>query len=294
MEGTGTSLDPYQVTTVAEFRAMNGGRTTYYKLMNDLDVNDSEWAGAWTGAALNFASFDGGGYEIRNIIMAGGDYAIQCYNYQTQCTIKDIKFTNVILDSVGCFLYVTGATSVGRTDTTAVYRMSLSVVCRGVTQIFKGAGGSATFRIYLFDCALTISGRLQAIGAQMAQLNLNRVLIELDDTVFYGTSRAHILGDYSNGSVVKVAILGTASFEAAKTSWFNSNIATTVRNCYIAVEVTSEIKPSTFSGTTAYTSFYDVDLYGAPMAVAQANVYALTTAQCKDKNYLNSIGFWVV
>ena len=69
MLGTGTQLDPYQITTVAEFRSMNDS-TAYFKLMNDLDVNDSEGDG-WT-RYIRFKEFDGDGHEIRNINYNGG------------------------------------------------------------------------------------------------------------------------------------------------------------------------------------------------------------------------------
>jgi len=94
MLGTGTQLDPYQITTVAEFRSMNDS-TAYYKLMNDLDVNDSEWASGWGSVTLRFKEFDGDGHEIRNI---NDSTANKTITFASSGVFKNVKILNIIKD----------------------------------------------------------------------------------------------------------------------------------------------------------------------------------------------------
>ena len=293
MPGTGTQLDPYQITTVAEFRSMNDS-TAYFKLMNNLDVNDSEWATGWTGVALAFKEFDGNGHEVRNINQSGGSYAIYYdVKYRGSSKIKNISFANVTLNGVANFMYFSGTDNITGNRVWTLDGVSLSIACNNVTSIFN-SDSIIWHTINITNSAVTISGRLQTIGVVNAITVINNLMINLDNAIFYSTNNPHILGTASvNNKFNKIAILGTASFDHAKTSWIQDGYTSQAFSCYIAVEIIGTIKPSDFSGTPVSVCFYDVDLYGGSMT-AKTNLRALTTAQCKDKDYLNSIGFVVV
>jgi hypothetical protein len=293
MLGTGTQLDPYQITTVAEFRSMNDS-TAYFKLMNDLDVNDSEWATGWTEVTIAFKELDGDGHEIRNINQSGGSYAIYYdVKYQGSSKIKNVSFTNVTLNGVANFMYFSGTDNITGNRVWTLDGVSLSIACNNVTSIFNS--DNINFHtINITNSAMTISGRLQTIGVVKAITVINNLMINLDNAIFYSTNNSHILGTASTSNRFnKIAILGTASFDHAKTSWFQYGYANQVFSCYIAVKIIGTIKPTYFSDTPASVCFYDADLYGGSMT-SKTKLHALTTAQCKNKDYLNSIGFVVV
>ena len=271
MLGTGTQLDPYQITTVAEFRGMNDS-TAYFKLMNDLDINDSEWATGWTDGSISFSVFDGDGFEIRNInhITANGN-AISIES--TSGIIKNVNFRNFVsLGSGSCF-YKQGGYNLYFRDCTFDFDV--------LTNYVFNVGALVIER-----CAFTLKGELK---------------IRFDNIQYAGTfmTNSHIKLDslkIPNGNLItidstRVSILGDATKNVSGTSRWFSNAS----QCFVAVDmIDSDYKPTVFSSNNPTTPcFYDKDLLGAIMT-AQTNVHALTTAQCKNKDYLNSIGFVVV
>lgn len=61
--GTGTNIDPFQITTPAQFNEMSGYAESYFLMMNDLD-----WVGINIFAITAFAShLDGGGFTLNNL-----------------------------------------------------------------------------------------------------------------------------------------------------------------------------------------------------------------------------------
>ena len=73
------------------------------------------------------------------------------------------------------------------------------------------------------------------------------------------------------------------------------NLFTFAGNSYATMSIVNAGNGVRFaSSTVSLACFYDADLLENTEFEAQDNVYALTTAQCKDRDYLNSIGFVVV
>lgn len=279
-EGEGTQENPYQITTVAEFRGMNDS-TAYFKLMNDLDVNDSEWATNWTQATIAFKEFDGNGCEIRNINHNGTTQAITISSANS--TIKKLAFFNFIsVGSLRCF----NAPASGVT-TFDMCNFSFDVN----TDSFFGLGGTSS-GIVFNRCSFTLSGvangfdSLYRATSAMTNCHIYLANFKLPDT----------LTDFDATSFIKlnstrVSILGSAIKTGdGSMQWFSR-----ASQCFVAVDMAdSAYRPTAFSTNALSTPcFYDKDLMGVEMA-AETNVHALTTAQCKDKDYLNSIGFLVV
>ena len=281
MLGTGTQLDPYQITTVAEFRGMNNS-SAYFKLMNDLDVNDSEWASEWAGVTLAFKEFDGDGHEIWNINYDGISRAITIN--ASDVTIKRANFNNFIAaGNDSCFYKYTPGT--------LCFDECNFAIDTNTSYVFN-VDGSTSYVVFN-RCALTLSGvvhnrfnRLADSGNIMTNCHINLANLKLPKAISGSQGLAFI-----NLNATRVSILGSVTKNTADTSgWFSQ-----ASQCFVAVDMAdSAYRPTVFSHSDPASScFYDKDLMGAIMT-AQTNVHALTTAQCKDKDYLNSIGFVVV
>ena len=277
MLGTGTQLDPYQITTVAEFRGMNNA-SAYFKLMNDLDVNDSEWASGWTGVTLAFKEFDGDGHEIRNI---NDLTAISTITFASSGVFKNVKILNIIKDR-GTIFRLNSLLYLDFTDT------SISANFAGGTAsiiFYCSSGGQG--ELYVKNSAITISGKLTSVsGGDAGKTRMLNCMINFDnatisDNLIYTGSM-----DYIN----KVSLTGKANITTSGRYLFGY----APKGCYCAVDFTeSTYKPKFANTNPANACFYDKDLMGETLTV-QTNVHALTTAQCKDKDYLNSIGFVVI
>ena len=271
MLGTGTQLDPYQITTVAEFRGMNNS-SAYFKLMNNLDVNDSEWVTGWTDGSISFNVFDGDGFEIRNInhITANGN-AISIAS--TSGIIKNVNFRNFVSIGSGSCFYKQGGYNLYFRDCTFDFDVLTNYIFNVTALMIE-------------RCAFTLKGELKSgfNGSLYVSASMTNSHIKLDGLKI------------PNGNLItidstRVSILGNATKDVSGTSgWFYD-----ANQCFVAVDMNdSDYKPTAFSSNNPTAPcFYDKDLLGAIMT-EQTNVHALTTAQCKDKDYLNSIGFVVV
>jgi len=280
LDGDGTQENPYQITTVAEFRSMNDS-DAYFKLMNDLDVNDSEWAAGWTEVTIAFKELDGDGHEIRNINHNGTTQAITISSANS--TIKKLAFLNFIsIGSLQCFY----APASGVT-TFDMCNFSFDVN----TNRFFGLGGTSS-AIAFNRCSFTLSGVANGFDSPyratsaMTNCHIYLVNFKLPDTLtgFNATSFIRL-------NSTRVSILGSAN----KTGDGTMQLFRSCTQCFVALDMAdSAYRPTAFSANAPSTPcFYDKDLMGVEMAT-QTNVHALTTAQCKDKDYLNSIGFVVV
>lgn len=302
MLGTGTQLDPYQITTVAGFRSMNDS-TAYFKLMNDLDVNDSEWVSEWTEATILCKRIDFNGFELRNI---------NCNNNSAFYTTSNIEFYNpklkniIIVGEDCCFCRLSSA--------------SYSAVFTGIdknnngqiSMHFSGGRGSngllSSQGLKLSNIAGTIDAITDKFGNGLGETGAttyagkttsSNVHLKLNWHVTASTS-GEILGGWGAGnSCSRTMITGKLSASSGATqsrlNLFDFGNGGAVSQCYCAAEFDNisnvTFGNSTFTPPTA--CFYDKDLLGTTMT-AQTNVHALTTEQCKDKDYLNSIGFLVV
>ena len=285
MLGTGTQLDPYQITTVAEFRGMNNA-SAYFKLMNDLDVNDSEWVTDWGSATLAYADFDGDGHEIRNFhcttasflrITHGSGEFHNCKLLNIFCTFSDSNAYLIYSSSHPIF----AECEITVTSTSATYWSSLN------------------FRNISFSrCAITLQG---VCGVPFCACFLDKCMVNFVDCLIINSGSTVLFYRSNAEKVTQSCFLGKIKLGADLTSGglIECHSAYKTQSVYVALEID---KNGFAISTTANlmsinnptnTCFYDVELMGHTFAT-QTNVHALTTAQCKDKDYLNSIGFVVI
>lgn len=297
LNGDGTQENPYQITTVAEFRSMNDS-TAYYKLMNDLDVNDSEWASNWTQATIACKQIDFNGFELRNINGANAFYT------STDIEFYNPKLINIVLTGTDCCFCATSSasrvvafTGGGENNSGQLSmqfmgdRINNGLLATGVLQLTNIAGTiNATSNSFDKGLGRTIAASYAATSSLNVHLNINWHVT--------GSTSGHILyGWGSNNKSIKTMITGKLSASPGATQGdfklFDFGNGGTTSQCYCAVEFDNISNVKFAYSNPLTTCFYDAELAGITMT-AQTNVHALTTEQCKDKDYLNSIGFVVV
>ncbi len=91
--GSGTQEDPYQIYTANDLQNINGH--SWYKLMNDIDLNGVKWQPIGRNGAT-MANLDGGGFTIKNLSVkdSASDF---CGLFST---LQDATITNLTLE--GC------------------------------------------------------------------------------------------------------------------------------------------------------------------------------------------------
>ena len=295
LNGDGTQENPYQITTVAEFRGMNDSNA-YFKLMNDLDVNDSEWATGWTEATMNFLELDGDGKSIWNINAdlsgANVNNGVGVFYVSKNSTIKNLNIMNTIMAGTNVRLFrVQENGAIFNIEGCQVY-LDFNTASSHVTRHnFNGVLCGYPTLMGINKCVLNLKGTTSCVlvygyGSGDGAITNNHFVIDIKKTNV-DTNSKHLM--YAGNVFSKNFIRG--KLELIGSTDFNFTMGKP-QQCYIACEIISSSVVK-FSGQNPTSAcFYDQELAGITMT-AQTNVHALTTAQCKDKDYLNSIGFVV-
>ena len=295
MLGTGTQLDPYQITTVAEFRSMNDS-TAYYKLMNDLDVNDSEWATGWTAPTLTFKELDGSGFKFRNAICLGGFITLG----KATNVFKNMTFQNIILNPA--YSFCTTSTS----GSTTTFEKCILEIHNGYT--FRSTAASTLCQ--LKECTITLNN-LVGVGSTsfFRGTSIERCMVKFNNCKLPPTSQGalHHYGSIDRATIISSCFLGDLTLQSnlTRNEIYRYGLISRytpdnpVQRSYFAFTLNkngytiAENYPFISYSDNINSSFYDAELMGHTFA-SKSGLSALTTAQCKDKDYLNSIGFVVV
>ena len=261
--------------------------TAYFKLMNDFDVNDTQWASNWTQATVEFLEFDGDGHEIRNINDMSAGTSIRIGGIGERY-FKNIKLSNIIKN--GGILFANSAAS-----SLIFENVSFPIIGSADTVIFQNSSGGSSAYIYLNNSTISLTGRFKSIcdKGSNGRIHINRCAFYFDNAIFDSNIFYNSAAAY--GEFNKVAMIGKVNFPNAITAGRIINGVSAPQYCYIALDLSESVyKPTTFSyASPNRTCFYDKELLGYELT-AGTYLYALTTEQCKDKDYLNSIGFVVV
>lgn len=101
--GNGTENDPYQITSADELiwfaKQVNGGQNNIYaKLVNDIDLQSVGWTPVGNENNPYMGVFDGNGFTLLGLYVAGGSNYQGLFGYCKNATIKNIITKNGIIN----------------------------------------------------------------------------------------------------------------------------------------------------------------------------------------------------
>lgn len=262
--------DSYDFIEVAN---LYNSDTVYIRLVSDIDFNEHE---TYKRGFIN-KSFEsetsrnlyGDGHKIKNIVSISNYNSVFTFNH-----IEDCDFVNMVLIST--------------------YSFPISILDESEASV-----EGCNFGVYLSDsdfspyadftdCTFNVKGILRDNAKIYLAKAINQCHFNFDvkmnaEHIFYTPSgvyyftNSHVTGKIEN------------SYDDSNV-WLDSNLAP--QNSYFAFEL---ILPNNnpyliFNGT----GFVDEELLGQEIYSATDGFYTLTTAQAKDADYLNSIGFPVI
>lgn len=140
--GTGTSADPYVVTTWAELASKTSETGVYIKLGSNIDMNTEYPEGLTSGLTVNCAQIDGDGKTVKNLYLQSGAL-ITCDGRNS--TWKNTEFFNW---SIGNGNNAASITSNGYTSGTYTFNQ-----CKLSGRLNGGSGNNTSF--------LAASGRIK-------------------------------------------------------------------------------------------------------------------------------------
>ena len=285
MTGSGIQIDPYLVEDVYDFLAIDSAyHNPYYKLVNDIDFNDHETHkyGISTTLFSGETYVDGDGHEVRNMILSGTSAKITAKEF------KNISFSNIILNTIQ-----KGAVGQIKASTFNNCRFGYYSSNSNLACIFSI--GFGTFN----DCTFNIAGSTNI--HTMMNCTFNRCHIHFNNFI-HNNYASYVFGCDENVSSSKVVFNNTYITGAidVKNGNYTSNIfygeanKVTLNNSYVACKITTNYDHIYIMSNTANmtsTCFADKTLISKVKTDYTYGWKLLTTEQCKNNAYLQSIGF---
>ena len=277
--GTGTQADPWIVHNYDEIKDVLVNKisnNTYAKLANDIDCNEYgntwEWETITLGANWVF-EFDLGGHTIKNIMIKSGNSLF--YGKSTVNVIRNGKILNVFnnagasvingdgltLKDISMSVNGTGLTNCAfnqiSMDNCAVYFKSNKLN----NEVFLRANITSPFKNTDFYLDISNVNSKKIFGGSKNYLTIDNCRIS-------GKLRGALVKEYLSlgGATNSVIEVDTTLADCISGQTIFSDVSTGIIN--------TEISPNLNGGTSGLT--------------------ACTTAQMRDADYLNSIGFTVV
>lgn len=285
MTGTGTENDPYIVDNIADFRtACQKKSEVYVELSSDIDCMDDETiSDGWTTLRINCKKIDGKGHTIKNIYTTAGYTSdmIVLMNGSLSEGIHNLNFENIFFNHTGngCLFLSSGAGYFKNCNFSGIINSSSDYCfCNASIRMTK-----CTFNFKIYSTKTS--------GFRFSYSSMESCEVRLDVSAVKTSVTANTIARYFKNSYAVGSIkFQNTDINASKTRMFYS-----ASNSYIAMSVVNVGSGFKFSDTNvSLACFYNADLLENAEFEAQDNVYALTTEQCKDRDYLNSIGFVVV
>ena len=277
--GTGTQTDPWIVHNYDEIKDVLVNKisnNTYAKLANDIDCN--EYGDAWEWETITLRAnwvfeFDLGGHTIKNIMIKGGNSLF--HGKSTVNVIRNGKILNVFnnnglsvingngltLKDISMSVNGTGLTDCAfnqiSMDNCAVYFKSNKLN----NEVFLRANITSPFKNTDFYLDISNVNSKKIFGGSSNYLTIDNCRIS-------GKLRGALVSKYLSlgGATNSVIEVDTTLADCVSAQTIFSDVSTGIIN--------TEISPNLDGGTSGLT--------------------ACTTAQMRDADYLNSIGFTVV
>ena len=278
--GTGTQADPWIVHNYDEIKDVFQNRVTsdnlYAKLANDINCNDYgdtwEWETIAVYANWNF-EFDLDGHTIKNIMIKSGNSLF--YGKSTVNVIRNGKILNVFNNSGASVIDGNGLT---------LKDISMSVNGAGLTSYAFNQISMNNCAVYFKSNKLNNEVFLRAnITSPFKNTDFYLDISNVNSKKIFGGSSNYLTIDNCriSGKLCGALVSKYLSLGGARNSVIE--VDTTLADCVSAQTIFSdvstgiintEISPNLTGGTSGLT--------------------ACTTAQMRDADYLNSIGFTVV
>lgn len=103
--GNGSEKNPYLVSTLAQFQAIELNNGFYYKQINDIDGGQEMVSGIYSMDNPFTGNYDGGGYAIRNLILKNGAKSEMALfgSISEKGSLKNVNLANI--DTIGAYGY---------------------------------------------------------------------------------------------------------------------------------------------------------------------------------------------
>jgi len=307
MTGNGTSTNPYVISTAEELYSLStlGGSEVYCKLGRDIDLNGTQYAENFQVIPINCISLDGNGHSIRNIVYSDSTATVSAFKLMVNGTqIKNTVFENIRLSGKDVTLF----TKNGNDSSTVNFEKCVFAVNADYLQynvLSSGAKRCLFHKEYIkFNCNLctfSVSANFYMPQSVISDSTLNRCQFNLNIKFINAISNySELYSCVSYCNVSECYFIGAVKFTGASSNYYftGSNSSDSYSNfsaSYIALDL-QNLNNFYFSANFMSVCFYDSTRTGtvtirSNVSATASRLLGLTTAQCKNAEYLRSVGF---
>jgi len=330
LQGTGTELDPYLVTNLAELRTGITNANAYYKVTQNLDVRGTQYEAEWLECTLACLQLDFNNKELKNVTTAQNNHLFR-FNCTT-VTLINFKLVNCV-NSKALFAHAT--TNYDTLTNLTLFNCSFSVKWYANNQQSNATteyGIFGTRFINVDACVFNLELHGLTKYVMRSDLRVNRShfilngVIDLTPT-YYRCSSGSMAFSYTFFSLLnagtKIYVTGTLSVNRVGSTpidflffqnSYNENYDNYGNRAYFAqcyVYMTLDItvpfdtiqnfdmwRYQTTSATAvppaSWMAIGDMLVHGGELRSLPseyARVYLVTKEQAKDSNFLATFGF---
>ena len=267
--GTGTSADPYVVTTWAELASKTSETGVYIKLGNNIDMNTEYPEGLTSGLTVNCNQIDGDGKTVKNLYLKSGAL-ITCAGRNSTW-----KNTELLSWSIGNGSNAASITYNGNTSGTYTFNQ-----CKLSGRLNGGSGANASYlaatgRIKFYRSSINMQMTANTSTVNMSADWRNCCTMEYCNVNFTGETDKTL-----NIVAVNSYIKGTlASATLNATRYPDGQVST-----YSVLDITA-------AAFTANSAINMVLANSEKCSSIEQYLTSVTTAQLTNATYLSGIGF---
>lgn len=303
LQGTGSSLDPFLITNLTELRTEVNDNTKFYKVVNDLDVVNTEYEELWGTFYARFKQLDFDNKKLSNLRINDGIFHFEKITDDAfTAKIKNFRFENITM--LDTSIFITNQDNVDTSFTKTPFFLengrikAINTIGTGKILIKENAGWPCAYVIKNVEVDIKSNVSFEML-ARAYKSTWQGVLINLN---VVGTIN-RVLDSYPSifspaSTIDNMMIIGKFGLTSQYLIVNYGNIANPNTNVWILAEITGQGTTSTqFVGITSAQNkcFYITEkITGFGGFQSVTNVLQVTDEQAHSYEYLSSLGFLVV
>ena len=303
MKGTGTLTDPYVIMTAEDLYSMEtlGGADVHCRLGADIDFNGTPYAADFVPIPVNWSSFDGDGHKIRNIHISDPTNRVHALRVMVagEISITGLFLENAVISGSVVTLFMADSgiySTIKLWDCSFMLKVShtSSSIIAGEGCLLHGSGLTITAELCVISVSLIYNRGYAVFNGdtiRKSQIIIDITIYNAGDTSVHETS---LFRDSTVSDSWITGVINCITSNGAAGSYHMTDFNCRFANSYQAVEM-KNLFAVYWSNTFSSVCFYNNDLMcGAEYRSRESmsnKFYGLTTEQCKDPEYLTSIGF---
>lgn len=317
MNGAGTPENPYIIMSADDLYSMSktGGDEVCFSLGTDIDLSFTKYAEKFEPIPLKCLKFSGNGYMIRNVNLNLPDGPANMFTIINDTENSTVTVDNLVLENIrlignDAFLFAS--------NESRKYNLSLeycSFTLNEIVYTSEAKNTNGTRNCLIHDTNISMDTDYCTFSAQVDFTKTHPLFA--GDTIRHTQIRAELSTvDFSPVDDSYNAILSGVTISDSYMLWSikrrsggaTVNFSMSSGDCnfsrfYTVCEPFSSISTIYWKGQVGTPCFYDSEVLKKHLPNAKIesgssstssnskNILALTTAQCKDVNYLRSVGF---